>query len=110
MVDSKRETFKPTYSLDDIRFAAQQSKFQYAGRTVYKNIRNLGYTGDDVKQCISQLTSKNFKKCLHYENAIYDVYTCEYQKHNEAPIDLIYMKLRLLKSGEIQLDIGSFHT
>jgi|GEM_PF-658069 hypothetical protein len=103
------EEHQPCYLLDDIRQAAQNGKFRYDGRKVNSDIRNLGYTGDDVKRCISQLTTSQFKKSLKFENATYDVYICAYQKQDEAPVDEIYMKLRLLPNGEVQVGIGSFH-
>jgi Motility quorum-sensing regulator, toxin of MqsA len=109
MVNKHKETLTPNYSLDDIRDAAKQGKLRYAGLKVDRDIRNLGYTGDDVAKCIGLLTSRHFKKCLHYENAIYDVYHCKYQKQDEAAIDQIYMKLRLLTNGEVQVEVASFH-
>jgi len=104
MVNDYKELYHPAYELNDIRQAAQQSKFRYEGRKVNVDIRNLGYTGEDVKRSASQ-----FQKSLQYQNAIYDVYICNYQQHDDAAIDRIYMKLRLLANGEIQVGIGSFH-
>jgi hypothetical protein len=109
MVNNKDEHHQPFYSLDAIRLAAQNGSFRYDGRKVNSDIRNLGYTGNDVKRCISQLITSQFQKSLQFENAIYDVYICDYQKQDESPIDKIYMKLRLLPNGELQVGIGSFH-
>lgn len=107
---STREMSQPTYSLDAIRQATQNNNLRYDGRKVDKDIRNLGYTSEDVKLCISQLTTSHFQKSLQYENAIYDAYTFDYQKNDDAPIDKIYMKLRLLPNGElVVVGIGSFH-
>jgi len=109
MVNRQNQTYTPNYLLDDICEAAKKGQLRYAGRKVNNDIRNLGYTGVDVGRCISLLTSKDFRKCLNYENASYDVYICDYKKHEESTADRIYMKLRLLTSGEIQVEIGSFH-
>jgi len=109
MVNNKDEHHQPFYSLDAIRLAAQNGSFRYDGRQVDRDIRNLGYTGDDVKRCISNLITDQFQKSIQYENATYDVYISDYQKHDDAPIDKIYLKLRLLPNGELQVGIGSFH-
>ena len=109
MVNKQKESFIPAYSLDDIRHATKQGKLRYDGRKVNADIRNLGYTADDVKQCIFRLTSRQFSKSLDYGNIVYDIYISDYQKNDEASIDQIYLKLRLLENGEIQVCIGSFH-
>ncbi len=107
---SIKESYQPRYSLDVIRQSAQKGSFRYDGRQVDRDIRNLGYTGDDVKRCISNLITGQFQKSIQYENAIYDVYITDYQKYDDAPIDKIYVKLRLLPNDELQIvGIGSFH-
>ncbi|WP_340124539.1 type II toxin-antitoxin system MqsR family toxin [Methylobacter svalbardensis] len=107
---SIKESYQPSYSLDVIRQSAQKGDFRYDGRQVDRDIRNLGYTGDDVKSCIANIITNQFQKSIQYENATYDVYISDYQKHDDAPIDKIYMKLRLLPNGELQIaGIGSFH-
>lgn len=108
MVSVIKETYQPHYALDDIRQAAQRDKFLYEGRKVNTDIRNLRYTGEDIKRCISGLVSGQFQKCLHYENAVFDVYVCEYQQTEDSIIDKIYLKLRLLATGEVHVGIG-FH-
>ncbi|MEC4747450.1 type II toxin-antitoxin system MqsR family toxin [Methylomicrobium sp. Wu6] len=109
MVNEYKAAYHPAYELNDIRQSAQQGKFRYEGRKVNSDIRNLGYTGEDVKRCIAGLTASQFQKSLQYQNAIYDVYICDYEQHDDAVKDRIYMKLRLLANGEIQVGIGSFH-
>lgn len=109
MVSTIKETHQPHYLLDDIRQATQRGNFRYEGRKVNTDIRNLRYTNEDVKRCISGLVSGQFQKCLHYENAVYDAYICEYQQTEDSTIDKIYLKLRLLATGEVHVGIGSFH-
>ena len=105
-----KESYQPNYSLNVIREFAQKGSFRYDGRQVDRDIRNLGYTGDDVIRCILQLVTGQYQKTIQYENATYDVYICDYQKDDEASIDKIYMKLRLLPNNELQIvGIGSFH-
>jgi hypothetical protein len=107
---SIKESYQPHYSLDAIRQSAQKGSFRYDGRQVDRDIRNLVYTGDDVKRCISYLITDQFQKSIQYENATYDAYITNYQKHDDAPIDKIYMKLRLLTNGDLLIvGIGSFH-
>lgn len=67
MVNTIKETHLPHYLLDDIRQAAHRDNFRYEGRKVNTDIRNLSYTSEDVKKCISGLVSGQFQKCLHYE-------------------------------------------
>ncbi len=109
MVNVKEYSY-PCYSLDTIRQSAKKNNFKYDGRNVDRDIRNLGYTGEDVKNCISNLTTHQFNKSIHYENSIYDAYIIDYKKTDDTSIDRIYMKLRLLPNGELQIvGIGSFH-
>jgi hypothetical protein len=101
-----------TFDLEAIRNAALQKNIRYKGRKVSQDVTNLGYTLDDVSDCISALTTNDFKKTESYfeSEAIFDVYIKNFQRKEQSP-DRIYMKLRLLE-GEVQVDlieIGSFH-
>ena len=102
-----------TFDLEAIRSAALQKNIRYKGRKVSRDISNLGYTLDDVSNCISMLTIKDFDKTISYlgDGETFDVYIKNFQR-KEHPPDKIYMKLRLLAGGGIQVDqvvIGSFH-
>lgn len=108
MVDY-RESSRPAYSLDDIRAAADQHRVRYEGHKVNSDIRNLGYTLKEVAHCILGLQTKHFQKSLKYENACYDVYIRDFQRGEDQPADRIYMKLRLLETGQLEIGIGSFH-
>jgi len=103
------ESFRPAYPLDDIRAAADQHRVHYEGRKVNSDIRNLGYTLENVAHCISGLQTKHFQKSLKYENACYDVYIRDFRQGEDKPADRIYMKLRLLDTGQLEISIGSFH-
>jgi hypothetical protein len=101
------------FDLEAIRSAALQKHIRYKGRKVSRDISNLGYTLDDVSNCISMLTTKDFNKTILYSGDLetFDVYIKNFQR-KEHPPDKIYMKLRLLTCGGIQVDqviIGSFH-
>ena len=103
------ESSRPAYPLDDIRAAAAQHRIRYEGRKVSSDIRNLGYTLDDVAHCISGLQTRQFKESLKYENACYDVYSRDFRQGEDKPLDRIFMKLRLLDNGQLEIGIGSFH-
>ena len=101
------------FDLEAIRNAALQKNIRYKGRKVSRDITNLGYTLDDVSDCICALTTNDFKKTESYlePEAVFDVYIKNFQQKEQSP-DRIYMKLRLLEDGGIQVDqieISSFH-
>lgn len=103
----------PHYNLDSIREAATQQNIRYKGRRVNTQITELGYTLDDVSDCISSLTISNFSKTIHFPDSgeVFDVYLKRCQREEELPA-LIYIKLRLLETGEIQInqiELASFH-
>ncbi len=102
-----------TFNLEAIRNAALQKNIRYKGRKVSQDVTNLGYTLEDVSDCISALTTNDFKKTESYSEseAVFDVYIKNFQR-KEQPSDRIYMKLRLLEGGGVQVDqveLGSFH-
>lgn len=104
------ESFRPAYLLDDIRAAADQHRVRYEGRKVNSDIRNLGYTLQDVVHCISGLQTRQFQKSLKYkDSSCYDVYIRDFRQGEDKPADRIYMKLRLLDTGQLEIGIGSFH-
>ena len=103
------ESRRPAYALDDIRTAAENRRIRYDGRKVNSNIRDLGYTLDDVARCVAGLKQENFRKSLAYSNAVYDVYIGRCYRPQTRDADDIYMKLRVLDTGELSVGIGSFH-
>lgn len=110
MVDEAIKSHKLAYSLDAIRAAAENGEIIYASRKVNNDISNLGYTEDEVIRCIVGLCSKHYKETLTYRKSgkVDDVYIRNFVHADK--IDPIYMKLRLLPEGLVQiLRIGSFH-
>lgn len=104
------ESSRPAYPLDDIRAAAEQHRIRYEGRKVSSDIRNLLYTLEDVANCISGLQARQFQKSLKYkDSSCYDVYIRDFRHDEDKPADRIYMKLRLLDTGQLVIGIGSFH-
>ncbi len=102
----------PHYSLDKIIDAAKKQNIIYGGRKVNRDISNLGYTLNEVAQCITQLQSHHYQKTLEFSNEnikeIFDVYIIKFLICDEKQ-DTIYIKLRLLESGQIYIKLGSFH-
>lgn len=108
MVDCVK-SHDPAYPLDNIRALAEQNRIRYEGRKVSRDIANLGYTLDDVARCITGLRAAHFKETVVFENATFDVYSKDFHRSEDLPPDRIYMKLRLLENGDLEVGIGSFH-
>lgn len=101
------------YDLDAIREAAKQQRIEYRGgrhSNVRKTIANLGYTLEDVVNCITSLSPSNFLTTYEYPDQTFDDgYITKIFREEEIE-DEIFMKLRLLDNGDIEIiDIGSFH-
>jgi hypothetical protein len=99
----------PYFNLDDIRRAALKQHIKYKGLKVPQDIKNLGYTFEEVSACIVALTLSDFYKTIEYpDKTAHDVYIKDIRI--EERTDKIYMKLRLRENGIIQIvEIGSFH-
>lgn len=99
----------PFFNLDKIREAAAKQNIKYKGLKVPKDIRNLGYTLEEVSTCIISLTSTDFEKTIEYpDQTVHDVYIKNVIREEQT--DRIYIKLRLLENREIEIvEIGSFH-
>lgn len=97
------------YNLVDVVAAAQRSDIEYRGRKVYRDIMNLGYELGDVVDCISKLTTKDFKKMHRYNSGLPDdAYVCTYRKSNSELEDRLYIKFSLV-DGCLEIDLASFH-
>jgi hypothetical protein len=99
----------PIYDLEKIRKAAVQHRIKYKGLKVPQDVKNLGYTFEDVAASIMSLASSDFQKTIEYsDKTAHDVYIKEIVRDEQ--VDSIYMKLRLRENGELQIvEIGSFH-
>lgn len=101
----------PFFNLDKIREAASQQRIRYRGgkhSNVQKTVANLGYTLEDVINCIVSLTPTDFSTTITKYQPPDDVYIKNVIREEQT--DKIYMKLRLLEDGEIEIvEIGSFH-
>ena len=102
------------FDLDRIREAARQQQIEYRGgkdSNVRKTIANLGYTLPDIVNSITSLSSSNFHKTYEYPDKTFDDgYITTVIREEEEIKDKIFMKLRLLDDGEIEIvEIGTFH-
>ena len=99
----------PFFNLDKIRVAASLQRIEYIGCKVRKDIANLGYTLVEVADSIASLTPTDFQKTILYQDqTAHDVYIKNIIREEQT--DKVYMKLRLLENGEIEIvEIGSFH-
>ena len=101
------------YDLNKIREAAKQQRIEYRGGrrgNVYKTITNYGYTLTDVIDCITSLSSSNFLTTYEYpDQTIDDGYLTKHICEELGVEDEIFMKLRLLDNGNIDVEIGTFH-
>jgi hypothetical protein len=101
----------PYYSLEKIIAAAKAGQIIYGGRNVNRDIANLGYTLNEVADCIMQLQPEHHQKIWVNDNntIVFDVYIIEFSPRRDGQIDSIYMKLRLMDNGQINVGLGSFH-
>ena len=99
----------PAYPLDEIRAAVEAGNIIYGGRKVQQDINNLGYTKNDVVRCIVSLVGTHYQKTLTFtdKGTVFDVYIRDFE--HQKCTDRIYMKLRLLPNGQMNVGIGSFH-
>lgn len=100
----------PIYDIEAVRHVARKHNIEYRGRKVGRDIANLGYTLNDVADCLIQLSPKNFRKTHYYQNQPPDdEYICLYRKDIEAAhVDELYIKFCLVEDAII-IDLASFH-
>jgi hypothetical protein len=102
------------FDLYKIREAAKQQKIEYRGgrnSNVRKTIANLGYTLIDVVNSITSLSPSDFHNTYEYPDQTFDDgYITKVIREDEEKEDEIFMKLRLLDNGGIEIvEIGAFH-
>ncbi len=105
------------YNLEDVKeVAANIDNIFYKGRNVRRDIENLGYTRQDISNCICSLTHENFYKKESHNNKNdnknnLDAYKITYHKmmDGELKVDYLYIKFRLNNKGKLIIQISSFH-
>lgn len=98
------------YDLGKVKAAAQGSNIEYRGRKVSRDIANLGYTLEDVANCLCQLAPSDFRKSHTYQNQPPDdEYRCTYFPSSDAETaDDLYIKFCVVDDVLI-IDLASFH-
>lgn len=104
----------PHYNLDSIREVAKQERIEYRGgrnSIARKTIANLGYSFENVVDSIASLTPSDFVETYKYlDQSIDDGYIVKFFRGDEMEDDKVFMKLRLLNNGEIEIvEIGTAH-
>jgi len=97
----------PLYDLQDIREKAKTDSINYS-KKAEQDIINLGYSREDVCNCLCSLTEEHFKETVEYINngmpILFDVYLITFSKSSDVN-DNLYIKLKF--RGWVTLQ--SFH-
>lgn len=103
----------PLYPLDRVKTAAKLQSVEYAGRPVFRDTANLGYSMVDVCSLIQCLAPEDFNKSHTYPDSIHshDSYICSYPRPNseDDEIDEIFIKVALIGDQLEIVEVGSFH-
>lgn len=98
---------QPTYQLEDVCIAARKGNITFRGRSE-TDVHNLGYSFDDVANCLCSLNPVDYVKTekltINGRDGLYDVYVTNFTT-KDGQRDELYIKLKL--SGWIL--IASFH-
>lgn len=100
---------RPEYSLRRIREMAGQGKVRYLSARVTMDVENLGFTPDDVHECLGALEAKHFRGSVRYEGS--RVWLDEYLISCSGQRDIsdnLYIKLKLDRDC-IWIYLASFH-
>jgi len=103
------ERSSPQFSLTRIRELARGGCVRYAYARVTCDIENLGYSPDDVQQCLASLEERHFRRSIRYEeqNFWLDEYLITYDSPSGCT-DNLYIKLKLNRDCILIL-LSSFH-
>jgi hypothetical protein len=107
---SQTKRDKPSHSRRRIQELARQEAVQYASRSVQKDVQNLGYSFEEVCECIAELRPGDFRDSTKYENSPnwLDAYTMPNVHDASGWTDDLYIKLAL--SGDcLWVSLHSFH-
>lgn len=98
------------YDLRDVKACAQQLNIEYRGRKVSRDTANLGYALKDVADCLSRLTSGDYRKTHYNKTPPDDEYICSYSKvdGDDEIVDKLYVKFCLIDDCLV-IDLASFH-
>ncbi len=109
MVSNKEERKdKREYSLNRIKELAARGSVMHLSTRVTKHIENLGYSPDDVNECLMALQDDNYRGTIRYQGRIWlDEYLISWNGPTGFTDDL-YIKLKLDRDC-IVIQLASFH-
>lgn len=98
----------PLFDLDQVRDAGRLGRIGTL-RQVQRQIHELGYSVQEVQDCIASLEIGHFRKTEHYERHVEcDVYYRSFAR-KDGSVDDLYIKLRLPPTAVPQVLLVSFH-
>ncbi len=99
----------PEYALERVRDLASRRAVWYGGSRVQRDVENLGYTPDDVCNCLQLLNDCHFRGAVRYgpSGGWLDEYKISYPGPGGV-IDELYVKLKLHRDAIVVI-LASFH-
>jgi hypothetical protein len=110
MVTQDRERREyAAYALEQVRAVASVGKVGFASRRVSQDIANLGYSLDQVCECLAALEACHFHESVRRDQseAWVDVYLMHWSL-DQGKTDPLYIKFKLV-NGALVLTLISFH-
>ena len=105
--DLKKRSSKE-FSLGRIHELAGNGKINYGNSDVQRDIENLGYSPEQVGECLGLLRTEHYRESIHYgdRKGWLDIYCISFSagKH----VDDLYIKLKLNRDC-IMIVLSSFH-
>lgn len=99
----------PTYALGRIVAAARAGRVVFAGRRLQIDIAQLGYTLDDVHECLATLRPEDHRGVFEADGVLFDVYLPGFHGPHGG-IDELYVKLTERSEATLpQVVLASFH-
>ena len=106
--DTEERRDNRAYALERIKELAERKKVMYLSSRVTRHVENLGFSPDDVCDCIASLQSENYRSTVRYDGGPWlDEYLISYTGPTGHTDDL-YIKLKL-KRGCVIIQLASFH-
>jgi len=105
--DERRDS--PKYSLNRIRQLAQSGQVVFGSRRVELDCHNLGYSPEEIHECIASLQPDDLRQSVRYSNRRFwmDEYRLRWRS-NSGHLDPLYFKLHLNRDVIIVI-VDSIH-
>lgn len=110
VISTTQERKSSEYSLARIHELAKKGRIASGSRKVNNDILNLGYSVQDVCECLHNLRPQQYYKSEKHNDIWHDVYKCKWSTPNlsENHYDDLYIKLKLDRDC-VTVIISSFH-